>query len=170
MARNQSSPWDSFKNDPGYQMELSFSKGQKFGRPIDPMNPVKGVFLNWEKRHMETGLQHNCMGPILAPYPSMSTAMVEDGPGWVYYIQDLSNGNIKIGHTGQDPEKRMANLQTGCSGELVLLRKDFVQKMIASEQSQHGRFKGDRIRGEWFLPSSALMDFIRGKHATKKED
>lgn len=39
----------------------------------------------------------------------------------IYFLQDDSNLNIKIGHTASDPEERRKQLQTGNSAGLVLL-------------------------------------------------
>lgn len=77
----------------------------------------------------------------------------------IYFVQAGKNGPIKIGQTSNGVEDRIAQLQSGCPYELKLLwlytGDDFTESEI------HGRFRQEKIRGEWFRPSQKLLRFIR---------
>lgn len=75
----------------------------------------------------------------------------------VYFIQAEESGRIKIGKTTIDAERRRCALQTGSPEKLKLLT---VLKSN-SEKKLHNKFKGERLHGEWFRPSPALMRFIQ---------
>lgn len=77
----------------------------------------------------------------------------------VYFIQDSNTCHIKIGYTSGDPAERMAALQTGNPGKLVLLCH-FEPADQAYENTLHRRFAADRVQGEWFRPSAALIQWL----------
>lgn len=79
----------------------------------------------------------------------------------VYFIRDEISGNIKIG-VAIDPKKRLLELQTGASGSLTILHTETGDSR--HEMGLHKRFAEDRIRGEWFRPSDALMAYITRDH------
>ena len=82
----------------------------------------------------------------------------------VYFIQSEA-GPIKIGYTEQHPYKRMKALQTSVSEKLTLLSYIDGDKNV--EKNLHVKFSPDRIRGEWFNPSNALLDFIASNKIPK---
>ena len=76
----------------------------------------------------------------------------------IYFIQAGKNGPIKIGCTENDIEQRIAQLQTGCPYKLNLLW--LRDEDDESEAEIHERFKSEKIRGEWFRPSSKIFNYI----------
>lgn len=84
----------------------------------------------------------------------------QDQVSFVYFIQSKDGGPIKIGCT-TDVEKRRATLQTAHATELRVLAT--MRGGHRVEKSLHEGFTNDRVRhnGEWFRPSSNLLDFIR---------
>lgn len=75
----------------------------------------------------------------------------------IYFIQCGENGPIKIGQS-DNPEERMAQLQTACPYELKML---WVYKNSDwTEIAIHGEFSHERIRGEWYHPSQSILSFI----------
>lgn len=72
----------------------------------------------------------------------------------VYFVQAGDAGPIKIGTT-DDLRTRVAALQTAHYEELRLLGT--IPGGPAIERVWHGRFGEERIRGEWFRPSVALV-------------
>lgn len=77
----------------------------------------------------------------------------------VYFIQDARTHAIKIGFTDGDAADRAADLQTGNPGELVVLAV-VAGGTRADEAELHRRFAADRVAGEWFRPSPALLAFV----------
>ena len=76
----------------------------------------------------------------------------------IYFIQ-CETGEIKIGYTAGDPATRLAALAIGCPHKLTLLAA--FEGGPEHEAALHRLFAADRIRGEWFRPSDALMAIIR---------
>lgn len=76
----------------------------------------------------------------------------------IYFIQDASTLLIKIGFTDSAPEKRLAQLQTGCPGELMLLL--MIEGGQNDEADLHERFDDLRERGEWFRPGPMLIGLM----------
>jgi hypothetical protein len=76
----------------------------------------------------------------------------------VYFVQDLSGGLIKIGHTG-NWRKRAQALCTGNGSPLVLLAliRRGGRKM---EKALHVRFAHLRHHGEWFRPEPDLLQYV----------
>ena len=76
----------------------------------------------------------------------------------VYFIQEGSDGPIKIGYTS-NLKKRLESMQVGNSKELNVLgtysggRKE--------ESYLHSLFAIAQIRGEWYYPIHELLKFIR---------
>lgn len=73
----------------------------------------------------------------------------------VYFVQAGENGPVKIG-LAEDPDRRVAELQTGCFAELRLLGT--IAGDRGTERALHERFADYRIRGEWFEPSAAVFE------------
>lgn len=80
----------------------------------------------------------------------------------VYFIRAGEDGPIKIGH-GSNPAARLSGCQIGNHLPLRLLAT--MPGAEAEEQELHKRFAAHRIRGEWFAPVGALLDFI-AEHGT----
>lgn len=74
----------------------------------------------------------------------------------IYFIQQGDDdGPIKIGYTSGNPERRMADLQTGSPQTLHLIAAGPGTR--TDEQRLHARLHPYRIGGEWFAPSDALV-------------
>lgn len=71
----------------------------------------------------------------------------ESGNGLIYAIHQLGTKAVKIG-TANDPQSRMAGLQVGNPGELVLLATGTGGMWL--EHEAHKYLKPARIRGEWY--------------------
>lgn len=72
---------------------------------------------------------------------------------FVYVIENSDNGAIKIG-VANDPEKRLAQLQTGSVSELCLVYQSYICSNAFNIESQvHQHFKDKHIRGEWYAVS-----------------
>lgn len=85
------------------------------------------------------------------------------GSGYVYFIQAGGDeGAIKIGWTEKDVHRRLRSLQHANPETLTLLGR-FPRPPGPSEKAVHRRFADDRIRGEWFRCSPALLLFIKEK-------
>lgn len=78
--------------------------------------------------------------------------------GYVYFIQGLCGGAIKIGYS-KDPQARLRELQTGYPDTLTILL--MIPGTEALESVIHKRFESLRLRGEWFRPDQRLIDDIR---------
>lgn len=80
---------------------------------------------------------------------------------FIYFIQIVEDGPIKIGRT-RDVKKRLCALQTGQHRELRVIHTESPPKgeSLRVEQKYHALFKALHIRGEWFRPGPALLDFI----------
>lgn len=74
----------------------------------------------------------------------------------VYFIQAVAGGLVKIGVSG-NPERRLADFQTGCPVELRIVKSiDSVSR--ATETELHRHFGQFRVRGEWFDPIVLSME------------
>lgn len=69
-------------------------------------------------------------------------------------------GRIKIGFTDQPAVTRRQELQTGCPQPLKIV--GLMPGDVSLEQALHACFAADRIQGEWFRPSQALLAYIAG--------
>ncbi len=76
----------------------------------------------------------------------------------VYFIQNLSTGNIKIGKS-KNPSYRLKELQTGNDGKLVLMAT--VSEKYYTEEHLHLLFHHFRLNGEWFKYNEQLQSFIK---------
>ncbi len=76
---------------------------------------------------------------------------------WVYFIQDGDKGPIKIGFS-TNLEARMAQLQTSTHRKLKLLGK--VEGTQRLEHDIHRHLAAHRLEGEWFTPSSEVLETI----------
>jgi hypothetical protein len=78
-------------------------------------------------------------------------------PSFVYVIQGDPDTPIKVGFA-HDVEKRIASLQTGNYVELRLLH--VLPGDPRLEWFLHRRLKTSRLRGEWFSPDEAFLEYV----------
>ena len=84
--------------------------------------------------------------------------------GYVYLICDYTRERTyKIGVTCGKIENRMKKLQTGNSGELVLIKYYQTETPYYLEKQLHQHFKTKNIMNEWFLLSD---DDVKDFHKT----
>ena len=80
---------------------------------------------------------------------------------FIYFIQNDDTKHIKIGSAG-DVEKRRQSLQTGSSGHLTIL--SMIPEIEEGMESRlHAQFQRDRLQGEWFNPSTDLLNYIQAQ-------
>jgi len=79
---------------------------------------------------------------------------------WVYFIQEGTDGPIKIGYTAANPKGRLAALQTGNAKPLRVVT--WAPGTTQDERDLHERFKHLRMQGEWFQPAADLVAFVHG--------
>ncbi len=77
--------------------------------------------------------------------------------GYVYFIQIISSGEIKIGYS-TNVKKRMNGLQTAIPEKIKLL--GFFAGDKQKEKELHKKFKHLRIKGEWFKCDASIIDLI----------
>jgi hypothetical protein len=75
----------------------------------------------------------------------------------VYFAQNVANGNVKIGYTGDLP-RRIAALSSGAGQPVELLRTVAGGRSV--EAWLHRRFAPYRITGEWFSFHSDMLDIV----------
>jgi hypothetical protein len=75
----------------------------------------------------------------------------------IYFVQCGKGGPIKIGHS-TNPRKRLRQLQNGSPYELRLL--GVLAGNLEKEAELHKQFSEWRLREEWFIPVSQLLNFI----------
>lgn len=76
----------------------------------------------------------------------------------IYYIQRGEDGPIKIG-TSNDPERRLAELQTGSGEPLRLLA--VIPGDRSLERQIHSALRDHQGIGEWFKPSPAELEYLQ---------
>ena len=76
----------------------------------------------------------------------------------IYFIQAGKDGPIKIGYSKVGAKSRLATLQTSNYSNLSLLKT--IKGDLKYEQRLHLMFEDSKIRGEWFKPTAALLNFI----------
>jgi len=83
-------------------------------------------------------------------------------PGFVYFIQGVDGGLVKIGWSS-DPALRLAKLQM--AGPVILRILHTEAGFGPDEAALHERFKDARRHGEWFEPVPELMAYIEHRSA-----
>lgn len=76
-------------------------------------------------------------------------------PGFIYFIE--SGGFIKIGYS-KKWEKRVLSLKSANPQKIDVLL--VIEGTREREGDLHARFQESRIRGEWYQPTQALLDYI----------
>jgi hypothetical protein len=78
--------------------------------------------------------------------------------GWVYAIECPARGLIKVGRTdGDDPRKRLRQLQTGQPDQLVLMHAWPTSDSRQAERCMHQLLVRHHFRGEWFNVTPAQV-------------
>lgn len=79
--------------------------------------------------------------------------------GYVYFLQSLSSGLIKIGFSASHwIEDRIKSLRFSNGDETELLKK--TPGTMQRERKIHKKFAAYRKHGEWFEPSPELLNYI----------
>lgn len=79
--------------------------------------------------------------------------------GFVYFIQAVNGGLIKIG-TASDVDARFRHIQAMCPVRLRLLGQ--VPGSHGLEARLHREFADARVHGEWFRPVRRLVELVAG--------
>lgn len=90
---------------------------------------------------------------------------------YVYFIRSGKKGDIKIGKSN-NPEKRMAELQTGNPKKLRLIASIHCkseQEAFSLEKKIHQLFRKRRLHGEWFHKNIHLKDVSEIKFKQREE-
>ena len=78
---------------------------------------------------------------------------------YVYFLRDSASGLIKIGFSAaRSFKKRMTTLKISAANKLELVK--VIDGDYKVERSIHKQFSHCRKHGEWFKPSSELLDYI----------
>lgn len=72
--------------------------------------------------------------------------------GYVYLLEDWRNDEraFKIGFTTTSVEKRVKQLQTGNSADILIVAKYKTKNYLKVEKKLHHVFASSHKRGEWF--------------------
>lgn len=80
--------------------------------------------------------------------------------GKVYLLNAWGTERYKIGVTKSDVEKRLKQLQTGSSDELVIVKTFESDNYRKIEGWLHRKYKSKQVSGEWFeLEDIDVLDF-----------
>jgi hypothetical protein len=79
--------------------------------------------------------------------------------GYVYFITTAEAERVKIGFTGNSPQTRLRELQTGSPQELCIIAVE--PGSIDYERRLHARFSEHRLHGEWFAVGDEIKQHIR---------
>ena len=83
----------------------------------------------------------------------------------IYFVQIGADGPIKIGFTSaSSPVDRLRALQVGVPYELRLLGV-ISGGSAQDERRLHASFDQHRLRGEWFIPVSEVLEYSEGNAA-----
>ena len=90
---------------------------------------------------------------------------------FVYIIENVDNGAIKIG-VGNNPEKRLNQLQTGSVSELALVYTSYIcSNAFEIENKVHKYFKDFHIRGEWYnVSKDNVINFLEKQKFVLKSE
>lgn len=122
-------------------------------RPVD----VKGVFWKAPK-----------FGTAKMPRKSQIASQPTDGTDYVYLIRMGRTKMYKIGKTN-DPQGRLASLQTASPYKLKLSHTFKADNASAAEETLHAKFHGVRLEGEWFKLTDAERDAILSVNEYKEQ-
>jgi hypothetical protein len=77
--------------------------------------------------------------------------------GFVYFIQVIKTGDIKIGFS-TNIKSRIHTLQTSIPESIKLL--GFISGDLKLEKELHKKFKHLKKRGEWFHCDKSIIDYL----------
>lgn len=82
-------------------------------------------------------------------------------PGYIYVIQDVDvTGYCKIGRS-VDPASRLRHFGVKLPFSCEMIHMFKVNNMFNAETSLHKKYKGKRVRGEWFNLTSRDIRYIK---------
>lgn len=84
-----------------------------------------------------------------------------DLSGWVYFVQGVTTGRVKIGFTASHPDRRFGVIQVHSPDPLRKL--GVVLGTLETERILHRRFRPLNTHAEWFAPHPSLLEFIRAE-------
>jgi hypothetical protein len=98
-------------------------------------------------------------GTAKMPRKTQIASQPTDTTNYVYLIRMGRTKAYKIGKTN-DPQGRLASLQTASPHKLKLLHTVKADNASSAEETLHARFHGVRLEGEWFKFTDAERDAI----------
>jgi hypothetical protein len=76
----------------------------------------------------------------------------------IYFVDALDLKMVKIGYASEDPDGRLAIMQTG--SPVKLTRRALMEGDRHVERELHQRFKKLRVHGEWFRDDITIVRFL----------
>lgn len=98
--------------------------------------------------------------------PANSHLRYSRGTDHIYAIRGAA-GLVKIGKS-TDPKKRFRNLRNSSPEKLELV--GFVELSGDAEFEIHDRLRKDRLHGEWFSPSEAVLKVVEMIAARQRDE
>ena len=80
--------------------------------------------------------------------------------GWVYAVEAVGVGRVKIGWTGAEMKFRLGTIQSCCPVPLRMIGRR--RGTLRTERSVHARFSHLRLHGEWFELTEELATVLSG--------
>lgn len=82
--------------------------------------------------------------------------------GWVYLLAEMGdNLRYKIGITKNPVEKRVKQLRTGNSDDIMIIHRYNSENYKKVERMLHVKFKPDRLHLEWFeMTDEQVLSFM----------
>lgn len=93
---------------------------------------------------------------VHVPRPGEDNSII-DKEAWIYFVQANCGGPIKIGWT-QDIDRRVRDMQAVNPFKLLVVGK--FRGKLCDERRLHDEFASERLHGEWFEPTDALLTRI----------
>ncbi len=126
-----------------YNLEMIISLGFRINSlvAIKLRKWVNAIIKNMKNKNID----------IASVLVNMKVDSIEE-EGYVYYIQEIETGNIKIG-VSKDPERRLKQLQIGNSSNLKLIKTEQYKNRYEAfnrEYYLHCANDDSNIHGEWF--------------------
>mgnify|MGYP000456709959 CR=1 FL=1 len=143
VLRNEVNKWSWKKDDPRWQeywrRKKEEEKAKKIRQQLEYIREDEREFKSIEER-------------------ANGKKRIKKATGYVYFIQGLCGGAIKIGFS-KNPEVRLKELQTGYPDTLTILL--MIPGTEATERAIHRKFEASRLKGEWFRPDDYLIEEMK---------
>lgn len=143
VLRNEVNKWSWKKDDPRWQeywrRKKEEEKAKKIRQQLEYIREDEREFKSIEER-------------------ANGKKRIKNATGYVYFIQGLCGGAIKIGFS-KNPEVRLKELQTGYPDTLTILL--MIPGTEATERAIHRKFEASRLKGEWFRPDDYLIEEMK---------